>query len=371
YRYLKPGTIPREQIVQICSSSLTTNSCNAIINKPSYVAISASVQNCEGTQDLQAQASSSTLLTLTPKRDKNLKRKYTEESVMSSSNASTPRKRKLQKIIVNKECLIKKQRLKIRRIQAQNRRLKKKFNKMQDVLNDLQKKFSLQDEDISVLKNLNVKIQELTNRMIAKSTGGGPSKQKYSPALRSFALTLDYYSPKAYEYVRKTFDTCLPDRRTLRKWYQNMGGDPGFTAESIEALKIKVKSTKYPIIAALSLDEMAIRRRIEWDGKKLLGHVDIGSGIEGDHVGIAKEALVFLVTGINCNFKVPVGYFLVDGINGRQRADLILQCLELIAETGIQIISLTFDGCAANIAMVECLNCSIKDKNFFSTPVNE
>ncbi|KAH9631982.1 hypothetical protein HF086_016542 [Spodoptera exigua] len=263
----------------------TTNSCNAIINKPSYVAISASVQNCEGTQDLQAQASSSTLLTLTPKRDKNLKRKYTE-------------------------------------------------------------------------------IQELTNRMIAKSTGGGPSKQKYSPALRSFALTLDYYSPKAYEYVRKTFDTCLPDRRTLRKWYQNMGGDPGFTAESIEALKIKVKSTKYPIIAALSLDEMAIRRRIEWDGKKLLGHVDIGSGIEGDHVGIAKEALVFLVTGINCNFKVPVGYFLVDGINGRQRADLILQCLELIAETGIQIISLTFDGCAANIAMVECLNCSIKDKKF-------
>ncbi|CAH0703706.1 unnamed protein product [Spodoptera exigua] len=141
YRYLKPGTIPREQIVQICSSSLTTNSCNAIINKPSYVAISASVQNCEGTQDLQAQASSSTLLTLTPKRDKNLKRKYTEESVMSSSNASTPRKRKLQKIIVNKECLIKKQRLKIRRIQAQNRRLKKKFNKMQDVLNDLQKNF--------------------------------------------------------------------------------------------------------------------------------------------------------------------------------------------------------------------------------------
>ncbi|KAF9411130.1 hypothetical protein HW555_009992 [Spodoptera exigua] len=170
----------------------TTNSCNAIINKPSYVAISASVQNCEGTQDLQAQASSSTLLTLTPKRDKNLKRKYTEESVMSSSNASTPRKRKLQKIIVNKECLIKKQRLKIRRIQAQNRRLKKKFNKMQDVLNDLQKKFSLQDEDISVLKNLNVKIQELTNRMIAKSTGGGPSKQKYSPALHKDGNTIEW-----------------------------------------------------------------------------------------------------------------------------------------------------------------------------------
>lgn len=28
----------------------------------------------------------------------------------------------------------------------------------------------------------------------------------YSPELRSFALTLNFYSPAAYNYVRKTFE---------------------------------------------------------------------------------------------------------------------------------------------------------------------
>lgn len=31
----------------------------------------------------------------------------------------------------------------------------------------------------------------------------GKSRMKYSPELRSFALTLQFYSAKAYEYVRK------------------------------------------------------------------------------------------------------------------------------------------------------------------------
>lgn len=148
--------------------------------------------------------------------------------------------------------------------------------------------------------------------------------------------------------------------------------DPGFTKESLQALKNKAQNTKYLIIAGLTIDEMAIRRRIEWDGEKLHGHVDIGSGIEGDQVAEAKEALVFLVTGVNCNFKVPVAYFLVNGITGRQRADLIVQCLELIEETGIRIISLTFDGCAANLAMVKCLNCSIEDRQItFEHPTSK
>lgn len=207
--------------------------------------------------------------------------------------------------------------------------------------------------------------------MVTKKSGG-KCKQKYSPALRTFALTLHYYSPKAYDYIRRTFDTCLPERRTLRKWYEKIGGEPGFTKESFEALKQKAKNTNYTIIAGLTIDEMAIRRRIEYDGEKLVGHVDIGTGVEGDHVLEAKEALVFLVTSINCNFKVPVGYFLVDGITGSQRSDLILQCLELIYETGIRIISLTFDGCAANIAMTKCLGCSIEDRKItFNHPVTK
>lgn len=249
----------------------------------------------------------------------------------SCSNASTPRKRKLKQIITTKDAVIKKQNKQIKKIQAQNRRLKKKVFKMDDIINDLEKKCLLRHEDLSTLKNSNLQVmsfnllnkllngsysqvldhecfffqvEDLFYRYISKDKAGGVTKQQYSQALRTFALTLHYYSPKAYNYVRDTFNTCLPHVRTLRKWYSSVDGEPGFTSESFAALKVKSKTKKYPILAGLMIDEMAIRRRIEWDGMKLNGHVDIGSGLEGDCVTEAKEALVFLITGINCNFKV-------------------------------------------------------------------
>lgn len=54
----------------------------------------------------------------------------------------------------------------------------------------------------------------------------GKRDKIYSPEIRSFALTLDFYSPKAYEYVRGMFKNALPDRRTLRKWYETVEFEP-------------------------------------------------------------------------------------------------------------------------------------------------
>lgn len=196
------------------------------------------------------------------------------------------------------------------------------------------------------------------------------SRGKYPPALRRFALTLHFYSPKAYGYVRSTFNTCLPHPRTVQKWYENVEGEPGFTKESFFALKMKTESTNYPIFGGLVIDEIAIRRRIEWDGNKMYGYADIGNGLDGDSVIQAKEAFCFLVTAINASFKVPVGYFLVDGVSGRQRANLVKQCLERIHETGVKIVSLTFDGCPSNVAMISHLGCSIT-KPVFNHPVTK
>jgi len=75
------------------------------------------------------------------------------------------------------------------------------------------------------------------------------------------------------------------------------------------------------------MDEMAIRQQVEWDGKKLRGYVDYGTEIDDDGVPVAREALTFLVVGINHSFKLPVGYFLIDGLSGTQRANLIIQWL--------------------------------------------
>ena len=50
----------------------------------------------------------------------------------------------------------------------------------------------------------------------------------YPPELRLFAMTLQYYSAKAYEYVRTSFNLALPHQAQIRKWYSKVLAGPGF-----------------------------------------------------------------------------------------------------------------------------------------------
>lgn len=126
-------------------------------------------------------------------------------------------------------------------------------------------------------------------------------KKKYSEELRKFALTLNFYSSKAYEYVRKTFKNLLPERSTIRKWYSVINGRPGFTDEVFHALKCKVKQSKVPILCNLVIDEIAIRESVDYDGKRYYGHVDFGINgeIDCDDPPRARHALVFMLVAIN------------------------------------------------------------------------
>ena len=205
-----------------------------------------------------------------------------------------------------------------------------------------------------------VGVNDLLKRRAAKQSGG-VYKVSYSPELRSFALTLHFYSPMAYRYVRKMFDTCLPHPRTLEKWMQTIDGRPGFTSEAFDALRARtaVHSDKR-LVCALMMDEVAIRQQVEWDGSKFVGYTDMGTGLDDDSTPVAKEALTFMVVGVNDSFKLPVAYFLIDGLGGTERANLVTQCLSKLHDIGVTIISLTFDGCSANLAMVKHLGCNLE-----------
>ena len=53
----------------------------------------------------------------------------------------------------------------------------------------------------------------------------------------------------------------------------------------------------------------------------------MGTGIEMVSLPPAKDALVFMVVGVNGAWKAPVGYFLIDGLDSIERANLVHQCL--------------------------------------------
>ncbi|ELT87347.1 hypothetical protein CAPTEDRAFT_189147 [Capitella teleta] len=98
---------------------------------------------------------------------------------------------------------------------------------------------------------------------------------------------------------------------------------------------------------------MAIRQKMEWNGKKF----DMGTDVTDDSMPLAKEALAMMVVGLNCNFKLPIAYFLINGLG--ERAGLVNQALERCHDAGVSVVSLTIDACVANLKMLKCLNCNL------------
>lgn len=94
---------------------------------------------------------------------------------------------------------------------------------------------------------------------------------RYSSQLRAFALTINFYSPKAYKYIRQIFKNKLPAPSTIRAWYGSTDGSPGSTIEAIDILKKKSENAAQEnkkLYACLMMDEMTIRQQIEWNKSK-------------------------------------------------------------------------------------------------------
>ena len=132
------------------------------------------------------------------------------------------------------------------------------------------------------------------------------SKSKYPEVRKAFATTLQFHSNKAYNYVRPTFQLALPHPSTIRRWYQTLNGNPGFTQEAFHALSMKVKDAAKgndDVICGLVIDEVAVRKHLEWEGDKYIGFNDIGNGSDDkdDSSPFASEAYVFMAVALSSN----------------------------------------------------------------------
>lgn len=200
----------------------------------------------------------------------------------------------------------------------------------------------------------------------------GPKTKKIDPKLRAFALTLHFYSAKAYDYVRKTFNQSLPHPRTLSRWYQTIDGSPGFTREAFDALKNKAQEADKKgkkILCNLVMDEMSIRKHVEWTGKKFTGFVNFGCNSQTENQEEAREVLVFLLVAINDHFKIPVAYFFINGLSAEEKANLVTNVFEYLHYTGIIVTSLTFDGAITNLNMAKVLGACFDNTNDLVTHI--
>lgn len=124
---------------------------------------------------------------------------------------------------------------------------------------------------------------------------------------------------------------------------------------------------------AVMIDGMKIKKYIEYDAssKSQVGFINFGPALDSDSETLATEALVIMAVGIHGHWKVPLGYFLVNGISATAQLQLVRQAYELLYESGVTAISLTLDGHQTNVAMIRKLGCSTDPGNivhFFPHP---
>lgn len=206
----------------------------------------------------------------------------------------------------------------------------------------------------------------------------GKPDQKYSENVRQFCIALNYYSPAAYRYVRSVFADNLPHPRTMRLWLHSVDGSPGITNESLVTLENKFKENDEnggrEHLVALIKDEMYIKKKIEYNAEnhKFGGFVTVRDQERNEldeQLAVANKALVYMVVGKN--FKIPVAYYLLSGLNSYGTAALTQTVIESINNTGVKVISLTQDGPRENFKMVEHLGADLKnDKPYFKSPTN-
>lgn len=76
-------------------------------------------------------------------------------------------------------------------------------------------------------------------------------------------MSIYYKSPSTYKYMRK-IGIILPGDSTIRRWLKSIEYLPGFVAEYLRQIKLKVSTMSYTDKKfVILLDEIAISKCIE------------------------------------------------------------------------------------------------------------
>lgn len=89
------------------------------------------------------------------------------------------------------------------------------------------------------------------------------------------------------------------------------------------------------------MDEMSIRKHAEWNHKKkfFVGCVDVATSIsDRENLPLAREALVYMLNGINERWKIPIAYFLTNGITGIEKAIITKRVLEFATQSTVLLL---------------------------------
>lgn len=261
-------------------------------------------------------------------------------------------------------------RRKVKNLQQKLSRREKRITSFKDLIVNLKRKLHVSGEVSRVLQDnfngfpLEMLMHEHKYKDVKKEG------VRYSKTMKDFAKTVFFYSPKAYNYLRKKF--LLPHPGTISKWVNSIKCEPGLLSEVFDFLKLQVKTNSWLQNCVLCFDSMSIRQQVVWDPaqSKYSGYVNYAGMVEENN-DVATEVLVVMLVALQKNFKCPLAYFFVNKISGYVQATVIKTIVTQLHNIGIKIWSITCDGARSNISCFKILGCNFNKEDgnrFYHTP---
>jgi hypothetical protein len=169
---------------------------------------------------------------------------------------------------------------KVKHLSRKEKVLTDKVSSLNEVIDTLKQKNLVSDYIRDILEEASCKVPaEMIERLLKNKSKNQTCRTPYSEEMKTFAVTLQFYSSKAYNFVRQTFNLGLPHESVVRKWYSSINAEPGFSEQSFETLKTKVEEDclkNKDVFVFITFDEMAIKKKLEFDGQNFVGYVDYG-----------------------------------------------------------------------------------------------
>ncbi|XP_055326209.1 uncharacterized protein LOC129580037, partial [Sitodiplosis mosellana] len=200
-------------------------------------------------------------------------------------------------------------------------------------------------------------------------------RNSYLPSVRKFCLRMVFHSTAAYNALRNFFNNNLPAHRTIQRWLHCIDATPGITQMALDAITKKVEEytdRNKQLYLCIIHDEMSMKQHVAWSENENLFKgfaTTTNASNEGKRLPVAKDVLVYMAVGPD--FRIAVAYFLLNGLEGIDRAVLSKEVIRSVENTGAVVISLTGDGLSANITSYEFLGSDFKSKKpYFPSPTH-
>ena len=182
--------------------------------------------------------------------------------------------------------------------------------------------------------------------------------RRYSPQLKSLAISLYHASGKAYRLLSKLF--ILPSRASLHRYISKMPNNTGISQAALKIIEKKViHMSPKDRLCTLCMDEISLKTNLFYSvpADKIIGLEDYGGGYRTNKV--ATSALVVLIRSICGKWKQPVGYYLANGAcPSKIMEDLMKEAIDKLESIGLDVVVVMSDQGSNFHSLAKRLNVS-------------